>query len=161
HTRNNVGPSGRIYFGTKQGYPRQGETKTDYPGGHPMVFDPATGRTRVYPIPMPHQGIISVTPDESRHIAYVSTCSDDRPVDSSPFLILDLENGRYRDLMDCKHMYAFIVVDHLGRAYHPILGGEIARYDPRTATLTRLKQTIDGRRPAPESLLAHHESHPI
>jgi sugar lactone lactonase YvrE len=161
HTRNNVGPSGRIYFGTKQGYPKQEETKTDYPGGYPMVYDPATGRTRVYPIPVPHQGIISVTPDESRNIAYVSTCTDDRPIDSSHFLILDLESGRYRDLMDCKHMYAFIVVDHLGRAYHPILGGEIARYDPRVGTLERLRQTIDGRPPTPESLLAHPESHPI
>ena len=145
HTRNNVGASGRIYFGTKQGYPKEGEKRTDYPGGYPMVYDPATGRTRVYPIPVPHQGIISVTPDESRGIAYVSTCSDERPVESAHFLILDLETGKYRDLMDARHMYAFIVVDHLGRAYHPILGGEIARYDPRTGTLTRLKQTIDGR----------------
>src|SRR3712207_7691242 len=38
----------------------------------------------------------------------------------------------YRELMDTQHFYGFIVVDHLGRAYHPILGGDIARYDPRT-----------------------------
>ena len=55
-----------------------------------MVYDPATGRTRVYPIPVPHQGIISVTPDESRGVAYISTCSDERPVESAHFLILDL-----------------------------------------------------------------------
>ena len=126
-----------------------------------MVYDPATGRTRVYPIPVPHQGIISVTPDESRGVAYISTCSDERPVESAHFLILDLATGKYRDLMDTHHMYAFIVVDHLGRAYHPILGGEVARYDPRTDTLTRLKQTIDGRPPTADSLLAHPESHPI
>jgi hypothetical protein len=161
HTRNNVGPSGRIYLGTKQGYAKAGEEKTDYPGGYPMVYDPATGRTKVYPIPIAHQGIISVTPDESRNVAYISTCSDERPVESSHFLILELESGRYRDLMDCKHRYAFIVIDHLGRAYHPILGGEIARYDPRTGTLSRLRQTIDGRPPTTESLLAHPESHPI
>ena len=100
HTRNNVGASGRIYFGTKQGYPKEGEKRTDYPGGYPMVYDPATGRTRVYPIPVPHQGIISVTPDESRGVAYISTCSDERPVESTHFLILDLETGKYRDLMD-------------------------------------------------------------
>ncbi len=161
HTRNNVGASGRIYFGTKQGYPKEGEKRTDYPGGYPMVYDPATGRTRVYPIPVPHQGIISVTPDESRGVAYISTCSDERPVESAHFLILDLSTGKYRDLMDTHHMYAFIVVDHLGRAYHPILGGEVARYDPRTDTLTRLKPTIDGRAPTADSLLAHPESHPI
>ena len=161
HTRNNVGESGKIYFGTKQGYPKEGEKVTDYEGGYPMVYDPSTKKTRVYEIPVPKQGIISVTPDESRGIAYVSTCSDERPIESTHFLKLDLSSGRYEDLLDCKHMYAFIVVDYLGRAYHPILGGEIARYDPREGKLTRLKQTIDGGAPSASSLLAHPESHPI
>lgn len=161
HTRNNVGPSGKIYLGTKQGYPQGEEKRTDYPGGYPMVFDPETGKTRVYPIPVPHQGIISVTPDESRNVAYISTCSDERPTESTHFLALDLQTGSYRDLLDCRHMYAFVVVDHLGRAYHPILGGEIARYDPRSAQLQRLKQTIDGQPPTADSRLAHPESHPI
>lgn len=180
HTRNNIGPSGRIYFGTKQGYPKEGEQRTDYLGGHPMVFDPATGTTRVYDIPVQHHGIISVTPDESRGVAYVSTCSDDRPIESTHFLVLDLEEGTYRDLFDCQHMYAFIVVDHKGRAYHPILGGDIARFDPATDTLDRLTQTIDGAPlqsasggrqlsetadadpvDASHGLVAHPESHPI
>jgi sugar lactone lactonase YvrE len=160
HTRNNVGSSGKIYFGTKQGYPAKGEKRTDYPGGYPMVYDPKTGKTRVYPIPVPHQGIISITPDESRGIAYISTCADTRP-DSTHFMILNLKTGKYRDLMDCRHMFAFIVVDHLGRAYHSILGGDIARYDPRTGRLERLKQTIDGKPPTAASLLALPETHPI
>jgi len=161
HTRNNVGRSGRIYFGTKQGYPKKGENRSEYPGGHSMVYDPATGKTRVYDIPIKHQGVISVAPDESRGVAYISTCSDERPVESTHFLILDLESGKYRDLKDCRHMYAFIVVDCFGRAYHPILGGDIARYDPRTDKLERLKQTIDGKPPTAESMLAHPQSHPI
>lgn len=161
HTRNNVGRSGKIYLGTKQGYPKDGEERTDYQGGHPMVFDPATGKTRVYDIPIVHQGIISVTPDESRGVAYISTCSDERPTESTHFMVLNLETGEYRDLLDCRHMYAFIVVDHLGRAYHPILGGEIARFDPDADKLERLRQTIDGKPPAEESLLAHPQSHPI
>jgi sugar lactone lactonase YvrE len=160
HTRNNVGASGKIYFGTKQGYPGKGDKLTDYPGGYPMVYDPATGTTRVYPIPVPHQGIISITPDESRGVAYLSTCADTRP-DSTHFVILDLKTGKYRDLMDCRHMYAFIVVDYKGRAYHPILGGDIARYDPNTDKLERLKQTIDGKPPTAASLLALPETHPI
>ena len=138
-----MGRSGRIYLGTKQGYPKEGEQRTDYAGGHPMVYDPATGKTRVYDIPVRHQGVISVTPDESRGVAYISTCSDERPIESTHFMILDLASGKYRDLMDCRHMYAFIVVDHLSRAYHPILGGDIARYDPRSEQLDRLRQTID------------------
>ncbi|HEV3340875.1 MAG TPA: hypothetical protein VG125_10980, partial [Pirellulales bacterium] len=79
HTRNNVGASGKIYFGTKQGYPGKDEKREDYPGGYPMVYDPAAGQTTVYPIPVPHHGINSITPDESRGVAYVSTCSDHRP----------------------------------------------------------------------------------
>jgi sugar lactone lactonase YvrE len=161
HTRNNVGPSGKIYFGTKQGYPTKDEQRSEYLGGYPMVYDPATGKTRVYDIPVPQQGIISVTPDESRGVAYISTCSDERPIESTHFMILDLESGRYRDLLDGRHMYAFIVVDHRGRAYHPMLGGEIVRYDPETDKLERLKQAIDGRPPSVESLLADPNSHPI
>jgi sugar lactone lactonase YvrE len=161
HTRNNVGKSGRIYLATKQGYPQKGEKRSAYLGGYPMVFDPATGKTRVYDIPVKHHGVISMTPDESRGVAYISTCDDARPIESTHFMILDLESGKYRELMDCRHMYAFIVVDHLGRAYHPILGGDIARYDPRTKKLERLKQTIDGKPPTKESLLADPKSHPI
>jgi hypothetical protein len=161
HSRNNVGASGRIYFATKQGYPASGERFTDYPGGYPMVFDPATGKTRVYPIPVPHHGIISIAPDESRGLAYISTCSDERPIESTHFGILDLTTGQFRNLMDCRHMYAFIVVDYRGRAYHPVLGGDIVRYDPNRDKLERLQQTIDGQPPTPESHLADPNSHPI
>jgi len=156
HTRNNVGASGKVYFGTKQGYPSKDEKREDYPGGYPMVYDPATGQTKVYPIPVPHHGINSITPDESRGVAYISTCSDHRPGpgENAIFLKLDLKTGKYRTLLDTEHYYGFIVVDYLGRAYHPILGGDIARYDPRSDKLERLKQTIDGKPPTPESRLA-------
>src|SRR5438132_6614205 len=126
-----------------------------------MVYDPKTGKTKVYPIPIKHHGIISITPDEDRGIAYISTCSDTRPVEHSHFMILDLKTEKYRDLGDMEHMFAFIVIDHLGRAYHPIHGGEIARYDPKTDKLERLKQTIDGKAPTKESNLALPETHPI
>jgi sugar lactone lactonase YvrE len=161
HTRNNVGASGKIYFGTKQGYPGKGEKRTDYPGGYPMAYDPKTGKTEVFPIPVPHQGINSVMPDESRGLLYVSTCSDERPTESAHFLVYDMKEKKYKDLIDTKHMYGFIVLDHRGRAYHPLLGGDVVRYDPKTGKLDRLKQTIDGQPPTKESLLAHPESHPI
>lgn len=164
HTRNNVGESGRIYFGTKQGYPAQGEVRENYPGGYPMVYDPATGQTKVYPIPVPHQGINSITPDESRGIAYISTCSDGRPGpgENSIFLILDLDTGKYRELIDTQHIYGFIVLDHLGRAYHPLLGGQIARYDPNTDKLEKLSQTIAGQ-PLPPDLHLNDQprGHPL
>jgi sugar lactone lactonase YvrE len=161
HTRNQVGESGRIYVGTKQGYPMPGESRDSYPGGYPMVYDPKTGRTRVYPIPVPRHGIISVVPDERRGIAYVSTCDDARPIESTHFMVLDLETGVATDLLDCRHSYAFIVVDHRGRAYHPVLGGKIARYDPETRRLEQLEQRIDGAPPTAQSLLAQPEPHPL
>lgn len=163
HTRNNTGASGKIYFGTKQGYPdlTKGEKREDYPGGYPMVYDPKTGETKVYPIPVPHEGINSITPDESRGVAYISTCADGRPGpgENSHFLILDLKTGKYRNLIDTKHVYGFIVVDYLGRAYHPMLGGGIVRYDPKTDTVEHLKQTIDGKEPTKESNLANSDVH--
>lgn len=163
HTRNNTGASGKIYFGTKQGYPNDKEKREDYPGGYPMVYDPATGQTKVYPIPVPHHGINSITPDESRGVAYISTCSDHRPGpgENAVFLVLDLKTEKYRTLIDTEHFYGFIVVDYLGRAYHPILGGDIARYDPKSDKLQRLKQTIDGKPPTPESRLALSNPDPI
>lgn len=157
HTRNNTGKlTGKIYFGTKQGYPSADEKREDYPGGYPMVYDPQTGQTKVYPIPVPHHGINSITPDESRGVAYISTCSDGRPGpgENSIFLQLDLKTGEYRELMDTRHSYGFIVVDYRGRVYHPILGGDIARYDPGSDKLDRLKQTIDGQPPTAATRLA-------
>jgi hypothetical protein len=157
HTRNNTGKvTGKIYFGTKQGYPSADEKREDYPGGYPMVYDPKTGQTKVYPIPVPHHGINSITPDESRGVAYISTCSDGRPGpgENSIFLKLDLKTGEYRELFDTRHSYGFIVVDYLGRVYHPILGGDIARYDPSSDKLQRLKQTIDGKAPTATTRLA-------
>jgi hypothetical protein len=126
-----------------------------------MIYDPKTGKTKVYPIPVKHHGIISITPDEDRDLVYLSTCSDTRPIDHTHFVVLDLKTGKYKDLGDMEHVYAFIVVDHLGRAYHPKRGGDIARYDPKTEKLEILKQTIDGQPPTRESHLADPDSHPI
>jgi sugar lactone lactonase YvrE len=129
-----------------------------------MTYDPKTGKTKVYPIAVPHQGIISITPDESRDIAYLSTSSDGRPGpgESAFFMILDLKTGKYRKLIDTHHVFGFIVLDHLGRAYHPLLGGAIARYDPKTDKLETLKQTLHGQPPAKELHLADQPAgHPL
>src|SRR5439155_9721682 len=106
HTRNNTGASGRIYFGTKQGYPGKDERREDYPAGYPMVYNPTTGKTKVYPIPVPHEGINSITPDESQGVAYISTCSDGRPGpgENAHFLVLDLKKGTYKNLIDTRHV---------------------------------------------------------
>jgi sugar lactone lactonase YvrE len=145
HTRNNVGQiTGKIYFGSKQGYPDKGEKRSDYPGGYVLAYDPKTGQTENFGMPQPHFGIISVTPDEERGLCYISTCDDGRPIEKSHFMVLDLKTKKYRDLGDTGHSYAFIIVDHLGRAYHPVRGGTIARYDPMSAKLEKLTINVDG-----------------
>jgi len=128
-----------------------------------MVYDPVWDMTKVYPITVPHHGIISITPDESRGIAYVSTCSDGwpGPGENSIFAVLDLKTGEARPLMDTQHIFGFIVVDYLGRAYHPVLGGGVARYNPDSGQLEVLKQTMDGQPPAADSNLANEAGHPL
>jgi sugar lactone lactonase YvrE len=155
HTRGNVGESGKIYHGTKQGYPEKGETRDMYPGGFVLVYDPKTGKTESFGNPFPKQGVISVTPDESRGLAYISTCSDSRPIDGTHFMVLDMKSKKYTDLGDLEHAYAFIVVDHKGRAYHPIRGGTVARYDPATKKMEKLPVTVDGK-PAGKPFTDNH-----
>jgi sugar lactone lactonase YvrE len=152
HTRNNVGQlSGKIYFGSKQGYPEKGEKLTDYPGGYVFAYDPKTGKTENFGMPKKHHGVISVMPDEERGLIYVSTCDDGRPIESSHFMVYDVKKKTYQDLGDSEHSYAFIVLDHKGRAYHPVRGGFVWRYDPRTAKAEKLTVTVDGK-PCPKEI---------
>jgi len=152
HTRNNVGAlTGKIYVGSKQGYPEKGESRDLYKGGYVLTHDPATGGNEHFGIPKAGQGVISVMPDEENGLCYVSTCSDDRPIDHTHFMVLDLKTKGYTDLGDMEHAYAFIVLDEEHRALHPVRGGMVARYDPTTKTLDKLSMTVDGR-PVPKEL---------
>jgi sugar lactone lactonase YvrE len=154
HTRNNVGQlTGKIYFGSKQGYPdeKKGEKRSDYPGGYVLAYDPKTGTTENFGMPKKQHGVISVMPDEERGLIYVSTCDDGRPIEHSHFMVYDVKKKSYRDLGDTEHSYAFIVLDHQGRAYHPVRGGYISRYDPKTEKLEKLSVTVDGR-PCPKEI---------
>lgn len=154
HTRNNVGQiSGKIYIGSKQGYPdeKKGEKRTDYPGGYVLTYDPKSDTTENLGMPMKHHGVISVTPDEKRGLVYISTCDDGRPLEHSHFMVGDLKTKTYRDLGDSEHSYAFIVLDDKGRAYHPLRGGTISRYDADSDKLEKLSVTVDGQ-PAPKEI---------
>lgn len=152
HTRNNVGTvTGKIYVGSKQGYPENGESRDLYLGGYVLTHDPKTGKNEHFGIAKPKHGIISVMPDEENGVAYVSTCSDDRPIDHTNFMILDLKTKQYTDLGDMEHAYAFVVLDEKHRALHPVRGGLVARYDPKTKTLDKLSMTVDGK-PVPKEI---------
>src|SRR5713101_4906736 len=50
HTRNNVGASGKIYVGSKQGYPEKDEKRGDYPGGYVLTYDPKTEKVEHFGI---------------------------------------------------------------------------------------------------------------
>src|SRR5581483_3297072 len=96
HTRNFVGPSGKIYVGSKQGYPSPAERKAKergepipvYRGGYVMTYDPATDRAENLGMPLPltearqaagmteGEGVIDVTADEGRGLLYVVTCEE-------------------------------------------------------------------------------------
>src|SRR5438132_5780658 len=90
HTRNFVGPSGKIYVGSKQGYPTAREKETGkiatYRGGYVMTYDPATGKAVSLGMPMSlddkrqpagakeGEGVIDVVADEARGLIYAITC---------------------------------------------------------------------------------------
>lgn len=97
HTRNFVGPSGKIYVGTKQGYPtaaekaeekKTGKKIATYRGGYVIVYDPATDKSVNLGMPMPlndkrqpagakeGEGVIDVAADEERGLIYVVTCEN-------------------------------------------------------------------------------------
>lgn len=145
HTRNNIGQlTGKIWVGTKQGYPEKGEQRSDYPGGYVLAYDPKTGQTENFGLPHKGYGIISVMPDEARGLVYISTCDDGRPIENAHFMVLDLKTKQYRDLGNTQHSYAFVVLDAKGRAYHPVRGGTVLRYDPATQKADKVEVTVDG-----------------
>ena len=152
HSRNNVGTlTGKIYVGSKQGYPEAGESRDAYLGGYVLTHDPKTGKNEHFGIAKAKHGVISVTPDEENEVAYISTCSDDRPIDHTHFMMLDLKTKKYTDFGDMEHPFAFIVLDDQHRAFHPIRGGLVARYDSKKKELERLTMTVDGK-PVPKEL---------
>ena len=153
HTRNNVGQlTGKIYVGSKQGYPEKDEKRNDYPGGYVLAYDPKTGANENFGMPKKNHGVISVMPDEHRNLIYISTCDDGRPIEHSHFMVYDMKKKTYRDLGDSEHHYAFIVLDHKGRAYHPVRGGKVFRYDPETEKVETLTVTVDGQ-PCPKEII--------
>ena len=151
HTRNNVGESGKIYVGSKQGYPEANESRDSYLGGYVLTYDPKTGKNEHFGIAKAKHGIISVIPDEANGLAYISTCSDDRPIDHTNFMVLDLKTKKYTDLGDMEHAYAFVVVDDQHRALHPKRGGLFVRYDPKTQKTETLTGQLGGQ-PLPKEI---------
>ena len=157
HTRNFVGPSGKIYVGSKQGYPSPAEKKSGkiptYRGGYVLTYDPATGKAENLGMPMalndPRQpagakegeGVIDVVANEARGLIYVVTCEHQH------WMLLDTrkpEKG-YRDLGPILRDQPNTLIDQAGRATAITKDYEIARHDPATDKVTVDALLVDGK----------------
>jgi len=157
HTRNFVGPSGKIYVGSKQGYPTAREKETGkiatYRGGYVMTYDPETDRAVNLGMPMPlddkrqppeakeGEGVIDVVADEGRGLIYVITCEHQH------WMLLDTkhpENG-YRDLGPILRDQPNTLIDKQGRATAITRDYQVGRYDPATGSATVDPLLVDGK----------------
>jgi hypothetical protein len=165
HTRNFAGPSGTIYFGTKQGYPTAEERQTGrlatYRGGFVMAYDPATGSATNFGMPLPlgdprlpgdaksvgastdaeGEGVIDVAADEARGLIYVITCEHEY------WMLYDLKQPAkgYRILGPILNGQPNTLIDKRGRATAITVDDRIARYDPATDKVTVDDLLIDGK----------------
>jgi len=163
HTRNFVGPSGKIYVGTKQGYPntaeraalKRGEKIPLYKGGYVITFDPATGTAVNLGMPMPWgdprlgagetegQGVIDVAADESRGLIYVITCEDQH------WMLYDSHHPDqgFRELQPALALkdQPNTLIDKQGRATAITSEYKVARYDPATDKVTIDDLLVDGK----------------
>src|SRR4051794_21337570 len=159
HTRNFVGPSGKIYVGSKQGYATQaerealkrGEKIPVYRGGYVMTYDPATGRAENLGMPLPldaarvaagkkeGEGVIDVTADESRGLIYVVTCEEQH------WMLYDVKTRKYRELGPTLRDQPNTIIDALGRGTAITKDYKVARYDPKTDKVTIDPLEVDGK----------------
>ena len=138
HTRNFVGASGKVYVGSKQGYPIDGDKQT-YPGGYVMTYDPRTGRTENLGMPFVAQGVIDVTADETRNRLYAVTCEDQH------WMLGTLAGAPWRELGPMLTPYAMTLVDSRGVASVITKDFTLAQFDPATEKVTTRPIVLDGK----------------
>jgi hypothetical protein len=157
HTRNFVGPSGRIYVGSKQGYPTAEEKKTGkiatYRGGYVMTYDPATNKVVNLGMPLPlgdprlpagateGEGVIDVVADEARGLIYVITCEHQH------WLLFDTKHPDkgYRKLGPILRDQPNTLIDGQGRATAITKDYHVARYNPADDQVTVDPLLVDGK----------------
>ncbi len=159
HTRNFVGASGKIYVGSKQGYPSpaekaalaRGENIPTYRGGYVMVYDPATDTAENLGMPMPlddaqiaagkkeGQGVIDVTADEARGLIYVITCEEQH------WMLYDTKTKQYRELGPILRDQPNTLIDAQGRGTAITADFKIARYDPATDKVSVDPLLVEGK----------------
>ena len=138
HTRNFVGASGRVYVGSKQGYPIEGD-KQAYPGGYVMSYDPRTGRTENLGMPFAGQGVIDVTADEARGRLYTVSCEDQR------WMLGTLAGAPWKELGPMLTPYAMTLVDARGVASVITKDFQLAQFDAATEKVTTRPLVVEGK----------------
>jgi hypothetical protein len=144
HTRNFVGPSGKVYVGSKQGYRFEKDDTSEYPGGYVMSYDPRTGEAANLGMPMKGQGVIDVVADEQRGLLYVITCEDQH------WMVGDITGKAYRELGPLLVRYGATLIDADGRACAITADYQLAQYDPKTQKVTIRPIEVGGKRWSPE-----------
>lgn len=157
HTRNFVGPSGKIYMGTKQGYPTAEEKKSGkiatYRGGYVLTYDPATEQAVNLGMPMPlddkrqpadakeGEGVIDVVADETSGLIYVITCEHQH------WMLFDTKHPEkgYRDLGPILRDQPNTLIDKQGRATAITKDYQVARYHPDTEQVSVDELLVNGK----------------
>jgi hypothetical protein len=157
HTRNFVSPSGKIYVGSKQGYPTAKEKESGkiatYRGGYVMNYDPATDNAVNLGMPMAlddkrqpagakeGEGVIDVVADEARGLIYVITCEHQH------WMLLDIKHPEkgYRDLGPILRDQPNTLIDQRGRATAITKDYQVARYNPAGDKVTVDQLLVDGK----------------
>ncbi len=132
HTPNFVGPSGKIYVGTKQGYASKEDIANNvkYPGGYVIVYDPATDTAESLGMPVPGLGVIDVVADEARGLIYVCTCEEGH------WMLYNIATKTYRNLGVELSAFMTTLIDADGRAHVITRDFQLATYDPASDRVT-------------------------
>ena len=159
HTKNFVGPSGKVYVGSKQGYPTDEDKSkgTVYPGGYVMTFDPEInkegrkpGKAENLGQPMPlaeaqrkgykeGEGVIDVVADEDRGLLYVVTCEHQH------WMVYDMKTKQYTEpTFITMFPYASTLIDDRGRAHTITRSYQLATMDPATKRVSVRDMVFDG-----------------
>lgn len=159
HTRNFVGPSGKIYVGSKQGYlspteraaQKRGEKIPVYEGGYVMVYDPAKDVAENLGRPMPlddkrraagkteGEGVIDVTADEERGLIYVVTCEEQH------WMLYSTKTRTFRELGPILRDQPSTLIDAQGRGTAITADYRIARYEPAKDRVTIDSLQVEGK----------------
>jgi len=135
HTRLFVAPSGTLYFGSKQGYPRKGQSIHDYLGGYVMSYDPATDVARSFgKVPFRGHGVYDVVADESRGLLHITTSNDGQK--DYFWYTYDIDADHYEGVGPRLHVNAHPLLAPDGRVYAMTHDGGLACYSPDDNGLT-------------------------